>query len=351
MFVPLVILVLGLGILTVGAELLVRGAKAIALQLGVSPLVVGLTIVAMGTSAPELAVSVFSAVRGQTDLALGNCVGSNIFNVLIIGGVSALVAPLLVNKRLVAFDVPVMIIVSLTLLGLSWDGRLGRGDGALLLLGFCGYNFFLLRNRRYTPSETLEGKKDPRALTINVVLLVLGLVGLVAGAYLFVEAAQVIARKIGLSELVIGLTIVAGGTSLPELATSVVATIRGERDIAIGNIVGSNIFNILGVLGVTAAIEPIPVSAQVLSFDLPVMLGVAIACLPVFYSRFTVDRWEAVIFLLAFVGYTIVLIGTSGAESAFQQQRFFFNFAGISALLLFALSCVRELSFSSQRVK
>lgn len=351
MFQPIAILLLGLGILTVGAELLVRGAKAIALQLGVSPLVVGLTIVAMGTSAPELAVSIYSALHGQTDLALGNCVGSNIFNVLVIGGLSALILPLAVNKQLIAFDVPVMIVASFALLLLSWDGRLSRGDAFLLLVGFCGYNFFLLRNRRYSPGETEVPQKASSPWSVNIALLVTGLVGLVAGAYLFVEAAQIIARRVGLSELVIGLTIVAGGTSLPELATSVVATLRGERDIAIGNIVGSNIFNILGVLGVTAAIEPIPVSAQVISFDLPVMLGVAIACLPVFFSRFTVDRWEGALFLLAFIGYTAVLILTSGADSAFQQHHFFFNFAGISILLLFALSSVQELSALRRRAK
>jgi cation:H+ antiporter len=311
----------GLAALVLGAELLVRGASRLAFSLGISPLVVGLTVVAFGTSAPELAVSTQSALSGQVDIALGNVVGSNIFNVLFILGASALIAPLLVNQQLIRQEVPIMIGVSLLTWGLAVDGGLSFLDGLLLItLLLCYAVFLILQARRAQPKE-VESEYDEalaipadrgwdRHWSVQVALVVAGLGLLVVGSRWLVEAAVGFATWLGVSELVIGLTIVAAGTSLPELATSILAAIRGERDIAVGNVVGSNIFNLTGVLGASALVAPtsLTVSAGVLSFDLPIMVAVAIACLPIFFTGHLIARWEGALFLGYYVAYTGWLI-------------------------------------------
>ncbi len=307
-------LVLGLTLLVVGAELLVRGASRLAALLGISPLIVGLTVVAYGTSAPEMAVSILSNLNGQVDIAIGNVVGSNIFNVLCILGLSALVTPLVVSRQLIRLDVPIMIGVSCLMLLFSIDGTIGRGDGVVLFVGAIAYTLFLIRQGREEEvpglGQLAEHEGRSGIWVKNLALIVGGIGMLVLGSQFLVDSATTIARAIGVSELVIGLTIVATGTSLPELATSIVASFKGERDIAVGNVVGSNIFNILAVLGVASAVSPqgIAVADSVMRFDGLVMLAVAIACLPIFFTGSVIARWEGVVFLGYYVAYTVYLI-------------------------------------------
>lgn len=313
-------LIAGLILLVAGAEILVKGAAKLAAQFGIPPLIVGLTVVAFGTSAPETAVSVQAALDGSGDLAIGNVVGSNIANVLFILGVTALIAPLIVSRQLIRLDVPIMIGASLLALALGWDGALSTLDGALLFACIIGYTAFLIISSRrekqnaaddeFAREYGLQEAPKPYAWLINLALVVVGLVLLVTGSNFLVTGAVSLARALGLSELVIGLTVVAIGTSLPELATSVLAVIRGERDIAVGNIVGSNIFNLLCVLGLAALVspEPILVAANALMFDFPVMIAVAVACLPIFFSGYRINRWEGLLFLAYYAAYTFYLV-------------------------------------------
>lgn len=325
---PAVSFVLGGLLLVAGAELLVRGASRLAVAAGITPLVVGLTVVAFGTSAPEMAVTVGSAYAGQTEVALGNVVGSNIFNVLFILGLSALIAPLVVAQQLVRFDVPLLIGASVLVLLMALDGRFGRVDGMVLLAGIVAYTILLIRqSRRESAAVAAEydeafGRPPERVRpAIDVVLVLVGLGLLVLGARWVVEAAATTATALGVSELVVSLTIVAAGTSLPEVATSVLATLRGERDIAVGNVIGSCLFNLLAVLGLGSLVAPvgIPVADGALTFDIPVMIAVAIAALPVFLTGHTIARWEAIVFLGYYVAYTSYLILTAAAHDAATQ--------------------------------
>ena len=311
--------VLGLVLLVAGAELLVRGASRLAARFGISPLVIGLTVVAFGTSAPEMAVSVQAGLAGQADIALGNVVGSNIFNVLFILGVSALIVPLVVSQQLVRLDVPIMIGVSVLLLVMALDGRISGLDGLLLFSGIVAYTVFAIRQGRKESAavqaeyaqEYGDGKSPAlKRLPLQIAFIVAGLALLVLGAHWLVGGAVAIARLFGVSELIIGLTIVAAGTSLPELATSVVAALRGERDIAVGNIVGSNIFNILAIAGIAAVVTPggLEVAPALLRFDILVMIAVALACLPIFASGHLIARWEGALFLGYYAAYVLYLI-------------------------------------------
>jgi len=314
------IFVLGLITLVCGAQLLIRGASKLALTFGISPLVLGLTIVAFGTGAPELAVSVRSAWGGQVDIAMGNVIGSNIFNVLFILGVSAIIAPLVVAPQLIRQEVPIMVGASVLLLALALDGGISRLDGALLFGLLVAYTAFLIRQSRKETQSTKdeyaaefaapEGAAWDRHWSMQLLLIAGGLGLLVLGAHWLVDAAVSFARALGLSEMVIGLTIVAAGTSLPEVATSVVATLRGERDIAVGNVIGSNTFNILGVLGVSGMVAPaaLPVAPAMLSFDLLVMIAVAVACLPIFFTGHSIKRWEGALFLFYYAAYMAFLL-------------------------------------------
>ncbi len=331
----------GLVVLTFGGDLLVRGASGIARKYGISPLAIGLTVVAFGTSAPELAVSVSAALKGQADIALGNVIGSNIFNVLFILGVSALIVPLAVSRQLLRSEVPIMIAVSLSILFFSLDGIVGRVDGVVLTVCLLLYVIKTMRAARSEPTTSLGSdevaKLSSPTMFVNVAFIVGGLIALVGGAQLFLWGAIEFARLMGLSELVIGLTIVAAGTSLPEVATSIIAAVKGERDIAIGNVVGSNIFNILGVLGLSAAITPIIVSPAALTFDIPVMIAVAVACLPIFYSGFSIERWEGLLFLLMYVAYTTYLVME---QSGHQALPVYSSTMGIFILPLVAATLV-----------
>ncbi|MCM2256064.1 MAG: calcium/sodium antiporter [Vicinamibacteria bacterium] len=310
----LLLFTLGAALLIAGADLLVRGASRLAIGFGVSPLVIGLTVVAWGTSSPEIAVTLLSAAEGRADLAVGNVVGSNIFNVLVVLGLAATFAPLVVSRQLVEFDARVMVGASLLVLVMASDGAFGRLDGALLVAGAIGYTVLAIRKGRSTRLETPAGPDAPGASPFwrNAVFIALGLALLLLGSRWLVAAAISFARALGVSELVIGLTIVAAGTSLPEVATSSLAAMRGERDIAAGNAVGSNIANLLGVLGLAALVSsaPVVVAPGLLDLDLPVMALVAVACIPVFSSGLEIARAEGVLFLLVYgiyAGHLVLL--------------------------------------------
>jgi cation:H+ antiporter len=358
-FMTILLLAGGLVTLVIGAEALVRGASRLAAALGIAPLIIGLTIVAFGTSSPEMAVSVQSAISGQTDIAVGNVVGSNIFNVLFILGISALITPLLVAQQLVRLDVPIMIGVSVLLLLLALNGTIEQWEGGILFAGIIAYTIFqIVNSRKGKESAAVEaeyaeeyGKPEPRTpsrMLLNVGLALVGLVLLVLGARWFVEGAIELARVFGVSELIIGLTIVAAGTSLPEVATSIVAAIRGERDIAVGNVVGSNIFNILAVLGLSSIVAPgegLPVSLGMLELDIPFMIAVAIACFPIFVTGNTIARWEGGVFLAYYVAYTLYLIFTATEHALLPQfQQFMFWFVVPLTVLTVAVSVYREVS-------
>ncbi len=309
--------VIGLVLLVVGAELLVRGASRFASALGISPLVVGLTVVAFGTSAPELAVGVSSALAGEPDIALGNVVGSNIANVLLVLGLASLVAPVVAGLRVVRREVPLMIVASGALWLMAIGGQIDRLEGALLFAGILAYTAFLVRSTRresaQVRSEFAAEYEVPlggaRIVAWNLVLAVAGLGLLLLGADWIVRGAASMAAAMGIPEVVVGLTIVAVGTSLPEIATSVLAGVRGHRDIAVGNVVGSCLFNILMVLGATALVAPQPlvVAPSLLAVDVPLMFAAALACLPILYTRLRVDRWEGVLLLGFYVAYLVYL--------------------------------------------
>jgi cation:H+ antiporter len=316
----------GLVFLVGGADVLVRGASGLAKGFGLSPLVIGLTVVAYGTSMPELAVSTAASLQGQADVALGNVVGSNIFNVLFILGVSALITPLAVAWTLVWLDVWVMVGASVLVVLLGADGRISRIEGLALFAGCVAYTGWLLWQSRRNGAASQErstSDTDLPPVWRSVAQVVIGLVLLVIGAKWLVDGAVLLARLVGVSELVIGLTIIAAGTSLPEVAASVAASLRGERDIAVGNVVGSNIFNILAVLGGSAAISSagVAVSASALAFDVPVMVAVAVACLPVFFTGHRIDRWEGILFLGYYVAYIVYLALDATRSEALGSYR------------------------------
>ncbi len=311
----------GLVALVVGAELLVRGASKLALSFSISPLVVGLTIVAFGTSAPEVAVSVGAILDGRSDIAIGNVVGSNIFNVLFILGASALIVPLVVNIQLIRQEVPIMIGASFLLLALGLDGKLSMLDGGLLFGLLIAYTVFLVvQSRRETQAakDEFADEIQPAAagawdskLPVQIGLIVAGLVALVFGSEWLVTASVAFAKSMGVSDLVIGLTIVAAGTSMPEFATSIIAAIKGERDIAVGNVVGSSTFNILGCLGLSGLVAGnlgLLMPSSLMAFDIWVMLAVALACLPVFMTGREIARWEGAVFLAFYAAYVMYLI-------------------------------------------
>ncbi len=318
----LALFVLGLILLLVGAELLVRGASRLAVALGISPLVIGLTVVAWGTGSPELAVGVKAALAGSPDLTIGNVVGSNIANVLLILGFAALLVPLKVSHRLVRLDVPVMIGASILTLLLALDGKLGRFDGVIFVSLLVTYTVWTIRASRKSKkalaqhyeltAAEIPARRSERwkVYAVNGLMVSGGLYLLIKGSDWLVEGASAIAVALGFDELIIGLTIVALGTSLPELATSAVAGARGERDIAVGNAVGSNIFNILAVLGVTGMVAGggVPVANAALSLDIPIMIAVAIACLPVFFAGYVIDRWNGALFITLYAGYMVYLV-------------------------------------------
>ena len=315
-------LIVGIGVLTVGAALLVGSATSLAERLGVSRLVIGLTVVAFGTSMPEIAIGVGSAIVGDGSVALGNAVGSNVFNILFILGGVAVIRPVTVSRQLIRLDVPVMIAAAVFALLISLDGAFDRVDGAVMLALAVVYTSILMSwgqriQKRLDAVAVASGARPPPRAPLKgggvakgVGALVLGLALLTLGSRLLLFGASDLARVLGMSELVIGLTGIAVGTSLPEMATSLWALKKGQQEIAVGNIIGSNIFNVVLVLGAAAVVasDGVAVPVGVRTFDLPVMIAVSVACFPIFFTGWTISRTEGVIFLGYYVAYVTYLV-------------------------------------------
>lgn len=314
MITTLLILILGLALLYFGAEGLVRGSSSLALRLGVGPLLVGLTVVAFGTSTPELVVSLKAAYLGQGDISVGNVVGSNICNIGLILGFSALIIPIKVASQIVRVDTPIMIGVTALAMALLYDGALSRVEGIILFILLIAYVVFSIRLAKQQASDPLAGefteeiRVSKKGVWLDIAFIVGGLVMLVFGARFLVEAAIDIAKAAGLSEAVIGLTIVAVGTSLPEFATSLVAALKKEADIAVGNVVGSNIFNILGILGISSAVTPLS-SSGITAIDLGVMAAFAVILWIFSRTGYRITRGEGFFLLAAYIAYVIWLVG------------------------------------------
>jgi cation:H+ antiporter len=317
----------GLAILILGADLLLRGATRLAAAFGISPLAIGLTIVAVGTASPEIAVSLQSAISGQGDLTLGNVLGSNIFNILFILGITAILVPIVIAEQLIRMDAPIMLAASLLVFAFALDGNLGMLDSVILLTCLIAYTLFALRQSRAESQKVQDeyaeefAQKQPRTTkntTINIFLILLGLSLLAVGSRWLVDSAVAIARALRVSELIIGLTIVAVGTSLPEVTTSVIAALKKESDIAVGNAIGSNIFNLLGVLGLGALLSPggIPVAEHILRFDFLVMIFVALVSLPIFYIDNRISRVEGGLLLTYYVLYMAYIVMQATGNSA-----------------------------------
>ena len=309
--------VFGVALLAVGADVFVRGASGLAERFGISHFVIGLVVVGFGTSTPELAVTLGAALKGNTDIALGNIVGSNIANIGLILGLSALIAPLAIRLRLLQVELPAMIVLHLALFAMVWNGSVGRLDGVLLLVGFFAFMAFLLRSAR---AESAVVQKEfaanepavPRRVWITLGFVAGGLALLMLGAKVAVDAAVVLARLWGLSDLVIGLTVVAVGTSAPEIASSIAAARRGQSDIAIGNVVGSNLYNVLFILGTTALVQPIPATAPTLrTLDLPVLVGLSILLWPLALKDRRLTRGNGAVLLLTYAVYLALLVRAS----------------------------------------
>lgn len=313
----------GLVLLVAGAELLVRGSVGIARRLGVSPLLIGLTLVGFGTSSPELVASVTAALKGSPGIAVGNVVGSNICNVLLILGLSALFAPLAITRAAFLRDGPVLMAVSVALVAVCLLGDVPRWVGVVFLVLLAAYVFWCYRTEKQeAPAAALVHEQEAEtvpplggSLAIGVGASIAGLLLLVAGAYLLVGGAIELARDFGISETIIGLTVVAIGTSLPELATSVVAAARGQSDVAFGNVVGSSIYNILGILGVTALVQPIPMPIEIVAFDIWVMLGSSVLLVMFAMTGWRINRWEGAVFFGAY-GVYIAWLARAAAVAA-----------------------------------
>lgn len=302
----------GLIFLFIGAEGLIRGASALALRIGITPLVVGLTVVAFGTSTPELVVSLKAALIGNSSISLGNVVGSNIANIALILGIAAIIRPLDVHANVIRREIPIMIGISILLVLLLIDGELGLVDGIVFVLGIVIYtvvNIMMARKEKNAEveKEFKEGLKTKLGVPISVIMILVGLGLMILGANYFVNSAIEIAKSIGVSDAIIGLTIVAVGTSLPELITSIVAAYKNESDIAIGNVVGSNIFNILGILGITAIVIPLS-SAGISYVDFGVMLFTAIILLPLSKTGFKISRLEGLFLVTGYISYVYYLL-------------------------------------------
>ncbi|MDH3271036.1 MAG: calcium/sodium antiporter [Gemmatimonadota bacterium] len=312
------LLALGIGVLYYGAEWLVRGSARLAATLGVSPIVVGLTVVSFGTSAPELVVCTVAAMGGNPDLAIGNVMGSNLANIGLILGLTSIVRPLEVHARVVWREMPLMLLVTAALYPLLWDLELSRGDGVLLLFALVAYLVFVFQSVEDESPEILgEYEEFMKASTSStsvrvhppdVFWVLVGSACLVLGGYCIVEGAVQVGSALGVSQVVIGLTVVAIGTSLPELATSLVAAARQEADIAVGNVVGSNIFNVAAILGATSVLAPIPIPAAVLTRELPAVLLMSLLLFPLLRTRWRIRRWEGALLLATYIGLAVYLV-------------------------------------------
>lgn len=307
MILNILFIVIGIVLVLWGADRLTDGAVAVAEKMKMPQIVIGLTIVAMGTSMPEFCVSLISALKGTSDLAVGNIVGSNIFNTLLIVGVSALVAPMSIMKTTVRKDIPFALVASALLLIMCLDEDISRIDAAILFVMFLIFMYITLRGAKAQGTDLEEKEKKPMATWLSVVWILVGLACLIGGSNLFVDGATVVATKLGVSEAVIGLTIVAGGTSLPELATSVVSARKGNSGIAIGKVLGSNVFNILAILGLTGVISPMTLKGITMT-DLSMMVISIILIWLFSFTKYKIERWEGAILTAVFVGYIYSLL-------------------------------------------
>lgn len=312
MILNVLFILVGIVLVLWGADRLTDGAVAVAEKMKMPQIVIGLTIVAMGTSMPEFCVSLVSALKGTTDLAVGNIVGSNIFNTLLIVGVSAWVAPMTILKSTVRKDIPFALFASVILLIMCLDGNISRLDAGILFVLFLVFMYVTLKGAKTKENDTtaktdsIEDNKKPMAAWLSIVWIIVGLACLIGGSNLFVEGATKVAEHIGVSEAVIGLTIVAGGTSLPELATSVVSARKGNSGIAIGNVLGSNVFNILAILGVTGVITPMHLQG-ITMLDLSMMVVSTLLVWLFSFTKYKIARWEGVVLTIVFIGYMVVL--------------------------------------------
>ena len=308
MLLDIFLIIIGVTLVLFGADKLTEGSSALARRMNVPEMVIGLTVVAAGTSAPELFVSMVSALKDTPDMAVGNVVGSNIMNSMLIVGCAAMVAPMIISRNTVRKDIPFAIGASVLLTLLSLDHTLGRIDGIVLLMGFVAFMVYTLVQARSKAEETEADRKD-RSIWLSALFVAGGLTGLVLGSNLFVDAASDVAYSLGISEGVVGLTVVAGGTSLPELATSVVAARKGQSAIAIGNVIGSNVFNILLILGLTATVSPLQIEG-ITTIDMAVML-ISVALVWLFSrTRYTVERWEGAVLVGGYLVYLVWLISS-----------------------------------------
>lgn len=307
MFSTLLWFIIGLVALIGGAELLVRSVSRLAVTAGISKLVIGLTVVAFGTSAPELAVSIQAGVSGQTDIMIGNIVGSNLTNILLILGLSALIIPLKVHKTLIKIDLPFLIVVTILVYILGLNGFFTVWECLLLTIILIIYLFYLFRQKGDVNIPLADDDAKKHSVPKDLFLLVIGFAGLILGARWIVSSAIIFAEMAGVSELVIGLTVVAIGTSLPEIVISLLAAFKGEKDIAVGNIVGSNILNFLAVLGVSGMFIPeaIPIQQSLLDVDLILLIGATILCFPIFFTGRRIVRWEGAVFLVLYIAYLL----------------------------------------------
>lgn len=312
MILNVLFILVGIVLVLWGADRLTDGAVAVAEKMKMPQIVIGLTIVAMGTSMPEFCVSLVSALKGTTDLAVGNIVGSNIFNTLLIVGVSAWVAPMTILKSTVRKDIPFALFASVILLIMCLDGNISRLDAGILFVLFLVFMYVTLKGAKTKDDDTtartepIEDNKKPMAAWLSIVWIIVGLACLIGGSNLFVEGATKVAEHIGVSEAVIGLTIVAGGTSLPELATSVVSARKGNNGIAIGNVLGSNVFNILAILGVTGVITPMHLQG-ITMLDLSMMVVSTLLVWLFSFTKYKIARWEGIVLTIVFIGYMVVL--------------------------------------------
>lgn len=342
----------GLAVLIIGADVLVRGSSRLALSFGLSPLVMGLTVVAFGSSAPEVAASTTAVLSGEGELAFGNVIGSNIFNVLFALGVAAMLTPLVVARKLVRQDVPIMIGASIVVALMALDGAISRVEGILLLMALSVWIAGLIRAARRggeedaPPEMNIDSLKTGKSRGLAIALILAGLAMLSGGAHLMVTGAVEIARALGLSELIIGLTVVSAGTGMPETVTSAVAALKGERDIAVGNVVGSNIFNLLCVLGVASVAGPegVPVPIEAMRFDVPVMIATCVACLPIFFSGYKIARWEGAVLVGYYAAYLAFLVlSATDHDSLGDFSWVMLAFVVPLTVLTFAVVGVRQL--------
>lgn len=345
----ILLFIAGLVALIGGAELFLKGVDHFGLKWGVSPVVMGLTVVAFATGAPELAISIKAASSGSADLVLGNIIGSNIANILLILGIVAILKPIKITRRIIRIDVPIVISASLLLFILALDGTLTTFDGVVLIIGLLIYSlftFFQIKKERKKgkEAEIFEYGESPEELATgayfyikNIGFLLIGLTLIVLGANWMVESAVTIARLLGLSELVIGLTIVSIGTSLPEVATSVASARKGNADIAVANVMGSNLYNVFLTMGLTLIIAPsfLDVSIQALEFDLPFMVAVSIACIPIFIAGFNLTRSDGIIFLFYYSSYLAYLVLDAYESPIIQMTEKVFLFGVLPATLIY----------------